>query len=110
METIPIPTPPIIRKTTSWKKLLHKAHPAADMQNRTAAASIVLFLPALSDMMPATDTPAIEPIRAHPTYHPCSSVSSPNRVVTLDIVPEMTAVSYPKRIPPMAATIERNIS
>ena len=66
--------------------------------------SIVFFLPMLSLSVPAKRTPIIEPTRAHPTYHPCCIVSRLNWPETLLMVPDITAVSYPKRIPPMAAT------
>ena len=104
METIPIPSPPIIRKMTSWEKSAHKAHPMAEMEKSNAEIIIVFFRPRKSDSIPATRTPIMEPIRAHPTYQPSPPVERPNCVLTTSVVPDMTAVSYPKRIPPIAAT------
>ena len=101
--------PPVILKPTSWTKLLLAAHPMAQKLNRVAAMSIVFFLPMPSLMEPATITPNIEPMSAQPTYQPCCIVSRANWLVTLLIVPEITAVSYPNRIPPMAATTERKM-
>ena len=53
--------------------------------------------------------PMIEPMRAHPTYQPCCMVSSENCCVTLPVVPDITALSYPKSIPPMAEATERKM-
>ena len=76
---------------------------------QTAAISIVFFLPRKSLSNPAMATPMIEPIKAQPTYHPLEMSSSPNWELTSAVVPEMTAVSYPNRIPPNAATRHKNI-
>ena len=94
----------MILKHTSWTKPALAAQNIADRQKRVAAMSIVFFLPMLSLSVPAKRTPIIEPTRAHPTYHPCCIVSRLNWPETLLMVPDITAVSYPKRIPPMAAT------
>ena len=77
----------------------------AEIENRTAEMSMVFFRPRKSDIMPATSTPMIEPMRAHPTYQPSPPVVRPNCDFTTSVVPEMTAVSYPNRIPPRAATM-----
>lgn len=81
----------------------------AETENIIDAKIIVNRRPIQSLIVPATATPAIEPTRAHPTYQPCSISFSPNKVVTCLIVPEITAVSYPNRKPPHAATTARNI-
>lgn len=104
-----MPIPPVILKQTSCTKLEQAAHPSAHILNRVAAMSIVFFLPMLSLSDPANITPMIEPMRAHPTYQPCCMVSSENCCVTLPIVPDITAVSYPKSIPPMAEATERKM-
>ena len=97
-----------MRKTTSWLKFAATAQPNAEMLNIRAAMSMVLLRPMPSESMPATSTPIIEPIRAQPTYQPSWIVLRANWVVTALVVPEITAVSYPNRIPPMAATTARN--
>ena len=79
-----------------------------DTVKNTAEISIVILRPKRSLRMPATATPPIEPTSAQPTNHPCCMASSPNWAETPVTVPEMTAVSYPNRIPPIAATTERN--
>ena len=93
MDTKPTPTPPMMRKATSCAKLVLSAHPIAQMQKNTAAISIVFFLPMASLVIPAKLAPAMEPMRAQPTYHPCCMVSSENCCVTIPIVPDITAVS-----------------
>ena len=84
------------------------AQPMAERLNMNAAKSIAFLRPRRSLMTPAEATPAMEPMRAQPTYQPSCIVSSPNWDETIDVVPEITAVSYPKSIPPIAATTERN--
>ena len=84
------------------------AQPTAETVNSTADSNIVSLRPKRSLSTPATATPPIEPTSAHPTNHPCCMASSENCEATPDIVPEMTAVSYPNKIPPMAATSDRN--
>ena len=93
METIPIPTPPTMRKMTSWVKSPQTAQPMADMENRRADMSMVFLRPRKSESMPATSTPAMEPMRAQPTYQPSPPVVRPNCILTISVVPEMTAVS-----------------
>ena len=110
MDTIPIPSPPIIRYITNWLKPNDMAQPAAETVNNTAEISIVFFLPMRSLSVPPTLTPIIDPINAHPTYHPLCIVVNENCLVTCDTVPEITAVSYPNKNPPNAATTERNIT
>lgn len=88
-----MPIPPMILKHTSCVKLEQSMHPMAQALKRTAAISMVFFLPMASLMLPAKDTPAIDPMRAQPTYQPCCKVSSENCCVTMPIVPEITAVS-----------------
>ena len=80
----------------------------AETVKSTAERSIVSLRPKRSLSIPATATPPIDPTSAQPTNQPCCIESSENCVATPVIVPEMTAVSYPKRIPPMAATSDRN--
>ena len=84
------------------------AQPMAERLNINAAKSMAFLRPRRSLIIPAEATPAIDPIRAQPTYQPSCIVSSPNWEVTIDVVPEITAVSYPNSIPPIAATTERN--
>ena len=92
---------------TSSVKVWLMAQPIPEAVKRMAATSIVSLRPKRSLRMPATATPRIEPTRAQPTNQPTCMALSENWASTLEMVPEMTAVSYPKRMPPMAATIER---
>ena len=108
METIPMPIPPMIRYTTNSLKDADKAHPMAEAENRIAERIMVFFRPALSLRTPAQATPPMEPTNAQPTYHPSCRVVNPNCWDTCAMVPEITAVSYPNRKPPKAATIDRN--
>ena len=87
---------------------MQSAQPTADTLKRTDENSIVGLRPNRSLSHPATATPAIDPTSAQPTYHPFAIASSRNCSPTAAIVPEMTAVSYPNRMPPNAATKERN--
>ena len=52
----------------------------------------------------------MEPMRAQPTYQPSIMSVRANWLLTIAVVPEMTAVSYPKRMPPMAATTAMKIT
>ena len=54
----------------------------ADVENKTAEITIVSLRPNLSLRTPAKSTPTMEPINAHPTYHPCCKASSLNNSVT----------------------------
>lgn len=86
------------------------AQPTADSVKRMAERIMVLFRPKRSLSAPAKSTPMIEPTKAHPTYHPLCSEVSENWVETCETVPEITAVSYPNRKPPKAATTERKVT
>ena len=86
---------------------MQNAQPIAETLKRTDENSIVGLRPNRSLSHPATATPAIDPTSAQPTYHPFAIASSRNCSPTAAIVPEMTAVSYPNRMPPNAATKER---
>lgn len=103
-----MPIPPMIRYTTNSLKDADKAHPMAEAENRIAERIMVFFRPALSLRTPAQATPPMEPTNAQPTYHPSCRVVNPNCWDTCAMVPEITAVSYPNRKPPKAATIDRN--
>ena len=65
----------------------------ADMLNMTADMNMVFLRPRKSDSMPATETPRMEPMRAHPTYQPLESSERENWLATMRVVPETTAVS-----------------
>ena len=52
------------------------AHPKADVENKTAEITIVIFRPSLSLKIPAKRTPIIDPTKAHPTYQPCCIASN----------------------------------
>ena len=93
---------------TSCVKSPQTAQPMPEAVNSTAARSMVSLRPKRSLRMPAMATPPIDPISAQPTYQPTCMALSANCVSTLVIVPEMTAVSYPNKMPPMAATTDRN--
>ena len=55
---------------------MQKAQPIADVENRMAESIIVLLRPMRSLNIPEKRTPTIDPINAHPTYHPCCKVSN----------------------------------
>ena len=74
---MPMPTPPIMRYTTSWSKVAQTAHPTAETVNSSAESIITGLRPRRSLSTPATDTPAIEPMRAQPTYQPWLMGSRP---------------------------------
>lgn len=99
--------PPMIRLITRMSKLDATAQPNADNRNNAAEIIIVGFLPNLSLSVPATDTPKIEPTNAQPTYQPLSMVVKLNCELTWITVPEITAVSYPNKKPPNAATKDK---
>ncbi|MEZ5105240.1 MAG: hypothetical protein R2757_12135 [Draconibacterium sp.] len=50
----------------------------------------------------------MDPSKAQPTYHPVLTSFRPNCDATLPMVPEITAVSYPKS--PGTATDDRKIT
>src|SRR5271166_6435067 len=64
-----------------------------------------LLRPQMSAGFPAKMEPMIVPIRAIATVKPRRFSSSRKLVLRGPVVPEMTAVSKPKRKPPRAATI-----
>ena len=74
----------------------------------TADKIIVSLRPNLSLNTPESNTPTIEPTKAQPTYQPCCNVSNWNICATCEVVPDITAVSYPNKKPPNAATTDRN--
>ena len=93
IDTMPMPKPPMMRNITNCVKSAHRAQPIADMENSTALMNMVFLRPRKSLSIPAHRTPIIEPIRAQPTYQPSRPVDSPNCVLTISVVPEITAVS-----------------
>ncbi len=109
MLTTPIPMPPMILYMTRSLNPVHRQQPIAETLNSTADIKSVFFLPKKSLITPANATPIIEPTRAQPTYQPLLISLRPNCEHTSAVVPEMTAVSYPNRIPPNAATRDRKI-
>ena len=87
---------------------MQSAQPIAETLKRTDENSIVGLRPNLSLSHPATATPPMDPTRAQPTYQPFAIASRPNLSATAEIVPDITAVSYPNSMPPSAATKDRN--
>ena len=75
---------------TNCVKSPQTAQPMPEAVNSTAARSMVSLRPKRSLRMPATATPPIDPISAQPTYQPTCMALSANRM------------------PPMAATTDRN--
>jgi hypothetical protein len=84
-----------------WVEL--RAQPIADNEKRNPDMINEVFLPNLSEISPAIPTPIIQPTKAELTNQPSMTLSSSNLDFTKPIVPEITAVSYPKRNPPNAA-------
>ena len=82
-----------MRYTTSMVNVVEMAHPAAETVKSTAEMNIVGLRPRRSLMMPATLTPAMDPMRAQPTYHPWFMTSRLNCRPTWSMVPDITAVS-----------------
>ncbi len=103
MEATPTPIPPINRYIMSSVCEPHKAQPIADKENRKPEIINEVFLPNRSESSPAIATPIIQPTNAELTNQPSITLSSSNFDFTKPMVPDITAVSYPKRNPPKAA-------
>lgn len=69
------------------------AQPIAETVNKAAATSSTFFLPYLSLIKPANETPTTQPTKAELTYQPSMAAFSPNCERTIERVPEITAVS-----------------
>src|SRR4051812_49312301 len=96
--------PPRKRKATSKVQVPAAAQPRAETRKVTAVAKRTGRRPKRSLGAPAAREPTIVPIRALATVKPSSPPERPNTRFRASVVPEMTAVSKPKRKPPSAAT------
>lgn len=76
-------------------------HPIADIVSSKAAKIRVRFRPIRSVTIPDTTQPAMVPKSADETTHPSMAGLSWNCICKNELHPEITAVSYPKRKPPM---------
>src|SRR5512140_3543117 len=76
------------------------------MKKRRAESNSIFFRPKRSLSVPAPITPTIQPTSAELTTHPSMTASRENWLFRKPIVPEMTAVSNPKRKPPSVAMKE----
>ena len=86
------------------------AHPTAESAKNNPDISRMFFRPNLSLNIPATETPKIVPTSAELTYQPSITALRLNWVLTSPMVPEIMAVSYPKRKPPKAAIMARKVT
>jgi hypothetical protein len=109
IEAIPTPIPPrsLDEIRNEWPGAI--MHPRADRKNSKADSSRDIFLPNLSLRKPAPATPATHPTSAELTYHPSVIEFNVNCSLTKLSVPEIMAVSYPNRKPPVAAIREINM-
>src|SRR4051812_16590510 len=96
--------PPRKRNATSKVQLPAAAQPRAETRKVTAVANSTGRRPNRSLGAPAAREPTIVPIRALATVNPSSPPERPKTRFRASVVPEMTAVSKPKRKPPRAAT------
>jgi len=103
MDATPTPSPPINRYIISSVCEADKAQPMADNENRKPDSINEVFLPNRSESSPAKATPIIQPTNAELTNQPSITLSRANLDFTKPMVPDITAVSYPKRNPPKAA-------
>ena len=110
IEVKPTPTPPIIRKRMNWVKLAGKAVPMADIRNKTAAKSNDFFRPSELLKKAANTAPAMQPTKALDAAQPIAALLKSKCCLRLPMVPEITAVSYPKSSPPRVATNVMNKS
>ena len=74
------------------------------MKNRIAAIRITISRPMWSAIRPAISAPAAAPSRAEATAKPSDAASVLNSDSMAASAPLMTALSYPNRNPPSAAT------
>ena len=105
MEAIPMPRPPIKRKKTNQSRLIGMAMPIDDTAKSIADKINTFLRPTLSLNFPANIAPTIQPISAHEATQPTMADERSYLFCIKPIAPATTAVSYPNKRPPTAATI-----
>src|SRR5690606_29778661 len=106
----PTPRPPMKRKNMNEYSSGATADPTADTKYNTPTQNSVFFLPSMSTGMPANSAPTTVPYNAAATANPCDRSSNYHTCCMVCSTPEMTAVSNPKRKPPIAATREISVT
>ncbi len=70
IETIPAHNPPTIRQIINAVKLPEMVHPIAEIANSIAERNKAFFRPKKSAIIPAKETPMIQPSKAESTNQP----------------------------------------
>src|ERR1700743_1067521 len=99
----PIAVPP--RKRKALKATISQARPVPiELAKKIAAAIFMTTMrPWRSASGPANQAPIAEPRSAPATEKPSNQEAAPDQTLTASTAPLMTAVSKPKRNPPIAA-------
>jgi hypothetical protein len=100
----PTPRPPINRKNTSDHIFQAIAEPSAEKKYNRARTFRLSRLPIRSAGFVNRIDPKMVPINAEVTVNPSDQLFNPKISRILAVVPEITAVSNPKRSPPRAET------
>ena len=93
IEAMPMPRPPMMRKTMNVVMSSGTAVPMAEARNITAARNIASLRPKRSDSGPTSSTPAAQPTSTQPEAQPFMKSPSPNCTVSGSMAPEITPVS-----------------
>lgn len=105
IDATPIPIPPIKRKKTNHVKSSGTIIPADETANKIPDSTKTFLRPILSLNAPAKVAPITQPMSAHEAIHPFMVGESEYAFSMKPIAPATTAVSYPNKSPPTAATI-----
>lgn len=103
-EATPTPTPPRMRNTTKTQNRCGNAVPTAEARNSTPASTSVFLRPNRSLNTPASRQPTTQPSSAQAAAQPLSAGLRAKCACKKPMAPEITAVSYPNKRPPSAAT------
>jgi len=104
MEAMPTPIPPMILKITKKLRSIGMEVPMDETMKRVAAIKRLVLLPKRSQSMPAQEAPSTHPSKTQLAAHPVCAGERWKNFSMKPMAPEMTAVSYPKSSPPIAAT------
>ena len=106
-ELAPTANPPTSRKKINSDQMGDKAQPMALHRYNKAMTKSTFLRPYTCAGLPATSEPITVPIRLEATVKPCHPELSDQSCWMVFSAPEITAVSNPKRNPPVPQSLTR---